>query len=262
MDEEPARPRVPEPVPTADGSRTLRHPEAGDTYGSHHGAATEARHVFLRGSGVQERLAAGRPTRVLEVGLGTGLNLTTTWAHARAHDAPLAYVALEREPLAPDLLAALRPETWVEDPGVASAWRATAAELHDAWAAGARGLWRPARAEGPAAAGLDLTVALGDAVAPDRSGPSDVARRALELGPFEAVYHDAFRPEANPDLWTPAFLGACAAALAPGGRWVSYSVAGAVRRALAAAGLSVAKRPGPPGGKREMLVAWREGDAS
>lgn len=260
MDDGPSKPRLPEVVPTGDGSRTLRHPVAGDTYGSHHGAATEARHVFLSGSGVHERLAAGRPTRILEVGLGTGLNLTTTWAHARAHGAPLTYVALEREPISPAALAALRPESWGEDPRVASAWRAVAAEAYRAAAAGSEGLWRPGPGFGLAVAGLDLTVALGDAVAPDGTGPSELARRALALGPFDAVYHDAFRPEANPGPWTPAFLAACAGALVPGGRWVSYSVAGAVRRALAEAGLTVAKRPGPPGGKREMLVATRPGD--
>jgi tRNA U34 5-methylaminomethyl-2-thiouridine-forming methyltransferase MnmC len=39
-------------------------------------------------------------------------------------------------------------------------------------------------------------------------------------------------------------------------------VQGGVRRALAAAGLEVAKVPGPPGGKREVLRARRSAPAS
>jgi tRNA U34 5-methylaminomethyl-2-thiouridine-forming methyltransferase MnmC len=59
----------------------------------------------------------------------------------------------------------------------------------------------------------------------------------------------------NPEAWTEPLLARLAARLLPGGVWVSYSVQGRVRRALAAAGLRVAREPGPPGGKREMLRA-------
>ena len=38
---------------------------------------------------------------------------------------------------------------------------------------------------------------------------------------------------------------------------MSFTVAGAVRRALTAAGLDARKVPGPEGGKREVLVAER-----
>ena len=71
------------------------------------------------------------------------------------------------------------------------------------------------------------------------------------------IYHDAFSPASQPELWTPAFLTGLAGALGPGGCLVSYSVNGAVRRALGALGLRVEKLPGPPGGKREMLRAHR-----
>jgi tRNA U34 5-methylaminomethyl-2-thiouridine-forming methyltransferase MnmC len=37
----------------------------------------------------------------------------------------------------------------------------------------------------------------------------------------------------------------------------NYSVKGDVRRALQKVGFTVEKRPGPPGGKREMLVATK-----
>ena len=59
---------------TGDGSLTLHSERYGQTFHSHHGAVTEARHVFLDASGVAERLLRGQETRVLEVGFGTGLN--------------------------------------------------------------------------------------------------------------------------------------------------------------------------------------------
>lgn len=75
----------------------------------------------------------------------------------------------------------------------------------------------------------------------------------------DAVYHDAFSPAELPELWTEAFLARLAARLTPSGTVVSFSVAGPVRRALAAVGLKVDKVAGPPGGKREVLVARMPG---
>ena len=75
------------------------------------------------------------------------------------------------------------------------------------------------------------------------------------FGPFDAIYLDPFSPDVDPEAWRPEILSALVATLAPGGALATYSVQGAVRRALAATGLDVAKRPGPPGGKREVLLA-------
>ncbi|MEX2502894.1 MAG: tRNA (5-methylaminomethyl-2-thiouridine)(34)-methyltransferase MnmD, partial [Trueperaceae bacterium] len=240
---------------TGDGSRTLHHAEAGQTYGSEHGAVAEARHVFLHGSGVAERLAAGRPTRVIEVGLGSGLNLLLTWDRARRCGTSLAYLAFEREPPRPAEVAALGYHDLVDDPALVPAWLRVLESLQRHAADGAPRLWTSSDGpdgtsvgDGPALPGLTLQVALGDALAGDGVSPSVLTRGALAQHPADAVYHDAFSPAASPGLWSPAFLTACAGALAPGGTWVSYSVAGSVRRALAEAGLEVRKLRGPPGG--------------
>ena len=83
------------------------------------------------------------------------------------------------------------------------------------------------------------------------------ARHAALPVSAHAVYHDAFSPDVNAELWESTFLGRLFGALAPGGSLVSYTVKGVVRRRLAALGFEVSKAPGPPGGKREMLVARR-----
>ncbi len=85
----------------------------------------------------------------------------------------------------------------------------------------------------------------------------EASAQPLPKGSVHAVYHDAFSPEVNPELWTEDFLGKLVAALKPGGTLVSYCVQGAVQRRLEALGTEVAKRPGPKGGKREVLTAHK-----
>lgn len=218
---------------TDDGSRTLMAPRYGESYHSQRGALTEARHVFLEGSGVARRLAEGLPTTVLEVGFGAGLNALVTLAAPRR--APLAYVALERDLLPAEALYALDYRSLLPDPAPADALLA--------WLAGVSAA-APAR-HATELAGAHLELVLGD------------ARDAVLPTGVHAVYHDAFSPDVNPELWDEAFLATLFAALAPGGRLASYTVKGAVRRRLEAVGFEVRKVPGPPGGKREVLVAQR-----
>lgn len=221
-------------VTTRDGSRTLQGD--GESFKSLSGALTEARWVYLEGSGVGQRLRSGRPTRLLEIGFGSGLLFLVSAALATQAGTPLQYVGVEQQPPDAATLAELgyaqllAPSTL---PAQLIAWRRSAP--------------------------LDM------AVQQFSAGPVTLQLHvgdALSLpwqGQFHAIYHDAFSPAANRPLWEPAFLASLAGALTPGGRLVSFTVAGQVRRALAAAGLTVAKVPGPPGGKREVLVAQRPG---
>ena len=82
-------------VNTADGSRTLYSDHYEQTMHSRRGALTESRHVFLKGAGVAARLGQDEPTRVLEIGFGTGLNFFVTADAALRADTPLTYVALD-----------------------------------------------------------------------------------------------------------------------------------------------------------------------
>lgn len=246
---------------TGDGSLTLFDPATGESYHSDRGAWSETLHVFLGASGVADRLADGRTTHVVEVGLGTGTNLLATLDAAIAGDAKLHYRALELRPPPVDAVRALDLGRRLARPELEAAWLDVLTELHAAADRDARRAGAPHRGgtDAPHAfafpGGATLEVALDDAATDD--GPSPLAAAALEAGWAHAVFHDAFSPGTSPELWTDAFLGACARALAPGGAWVSYTVAGVVRRSLAGHGLRVEKLPGPPGGKREMARAVR-----
>lgn len=233
---------------TRDGSCTLYSARYAQAYGSQHGALTEAQEVFLAPSGVAARLASGEVVRVLEVGFGTGLNFfVTARAALAAPGAQLHYTALERDLLSAAEVAALGYGELLGEGDLLAAYSSWRAGLTSA--AGVQRFLFPARA-----ARVTLELHLGDAAALAATG-------ALPRGPFRAVYQDAFSPEANPELWTPDFLEALTSALEPGGTLTSYCVKGVVRRRLAALGLTVSRRPGPPGGKREVLLARRWGRA-
>jgi tRNA U34 5-methylaminomethyl-2-thiouridine-forming methyltransferase MnmC len=221
-----------ERVRTNDGSWTLSSSRYGETYRSRHGALSEARHVFVEGSGIAVALAAGRSVRVLEIGLGTGLTLALSATAALHGAAALHYVAVEHDPLPADVVASLALDE-AADPDFVAALV---------------GWWRTFPEGQPAPlqhGGVRVEAILGDAT------------QVALPGGVDALFLDGFSAAVNPELWTPEMLARFAAALAPGGTLVSYSVRGSVRRALAAAGLEVERCPGPPGGKRQSLRALR-----
>lgn len=234
------------PIETADGSRTLFSERFGQTMHSEHGAVTEATWVFLQASGVAERLACGEHAHVLEVGFGTGLNFLVTADFACARGASATYVALERILPPPEAMAALGHAGHLAHPRIASDLMRGLDRVRDREPAhttehAPTGFAEPLEL---AVCGATLELRLGDATHTD-----------LEPDRYHAVYHDGFSPDANPELWTEGFLAKLERTLAPGGVLVTYTVKGTVRRALADMGLDVEKRPGPPGGKREMLWA-------
>lgn len=239
---------------TGDGSATLFNERFQEAFHSGHGAAAESRHVFLGASGVQERLLAGQTSIVLEIGFGLGLNFVLTAAQALQSGAALRYVALELELQSAAVLARLNyaafaPELWA----ALLDWRNQLCDTPE----------YPVTFSFPADGGLiELQVVPGDATSLLRPA-SEPAGTKLQLppgvqpGPFNAVYQDAFSPAANPELWSPTFLAGLLSLLEPGGKLVTYSVNGQVRRSLLQLGAEVSKQPGPAGGKREMLLAVR-----
>lgn len=218
-----------------DGDRPVstRH---GDAYYAADGLA-EARHVYLEGCGLPARLAPGFV--LAETGFGAGLNLAAAWAAWRAAGVagPLRYVGFEAHPMTAGQMARALgafPEIAAEAATLVAAWGASSGPVR--------------RMRAP---GLDATVVLGDAR----------TRVPAWDGRADAWFLDGFAPARDPAMWEPPLLRAVAERLAPGGRAATFTAAGAVRRALAEAGLDVERRPGH-GRKRHMTVARRPaGDA-
>lgn len=225
-----------QPQTSGDGSDTLFSAEYQETFHSTFGALTETEHVFLNGTGVTQRLAEGQPTRVLEVGFGTGLNFWVTARHSRAAGTPLDYVALEKYLLPAETLARLNH----------GALPAVAQDIRQAFLTWRAGLPDPRP-------GSSLRWNFGDSIRLDLI-VGDAAIAPIPPRDYHAIYQDAFSPKNNPELWTPDFFARLFEVLAPGGKLATYSVKSEVRRGLAAVGFQLQKRPGPPG-KREILVA-------
>jgi len=195
-----------------------------DPYFSLAGGLAETRHVFLAGNGLPERLADG--FQIAELGFGTGLNLLALALMWQAMGAPgtLRFTSFEAFPMAaPDMARALAtfPEA-----------AAISAPLIAARAAGATEMALP---------GIRVALILGD------------ARQTLPLWPYraDAWFLDGFSPAKNPEMWGEDLMAAVATHTAPGGSFATYTAAGHVRRALAAAGFDVARQPGFAG-KRHM----------
>lgn len=212
-------------VRTADGSSTLLDPSLEEPYHSLHGALQESWHVFI----VNGLRAVDKPeVDVLEVGLGTGLNMLLTWLQCVEGKCRVRYTALEPHPLPRPLLQAVDHCTQCGVPTLTDAWLDAITAAPDTLTEGLGGFrfsWRKAGVE-----------ALADEAA------------------FDVVYFDAFAPRKQPDLWTAAVFSRLFTALRPGGVLVTYSAKGEVRRTLEAVGFRVDKPTGPPG-KRHMLRA-------
>jgi tRNA 5-methylaminomethyl-2-thiouridine biosynthesis bifunctional protein len=212
----------------------------GDVYFSAADGLAESRAVFLAGCGLPEAWRGRRRFTVGELGFGTGLNilaLLDLWRRERPPAGRLHVFSIEAHPLrSEDAARALG--AWPELADLAGL-------MVRAWPGQARG-WR--RIELPAlGASLDLA-------------HLDVLEALSSwTGRADAWFLDGFAPAANPGMWSQAVLDLVAARSAPGARAATFTVAGAVRRGLAEAGFSVAKRPGF-GRKRERLEARSPGE--
>ncbi len=218
---------------TDDGAPRSR--DIDDVYFSRGGGFAETRAVFLRGCGLPEGWRGRRAFVIGELGFGTGLNALATWAQWRASrdaGAVLHFISVEGFPLAREEAArALAPFAEVAP---------LAEKLLARWPVRARGAQRLWFAED----GFALTVI---------HAPAAEALAGF-VGAVDAWFLDGFTPARNPDMWDDALMARIAALSAPGARLATYSVAGAVRRSLVAAGFTVEKMPGFSG-KRERLEA-------
>jgi tRNA 5-methylaminomethyl-2-thiouridine biosynthesis bifunctional protein len=235
MDEPPASPVIFD----ADGApRSRRY---GDIYFSRDGGLAESQAVFLAGCRLPERWAGRRRFTVAELGFGTGLNILAVLDLWRAHrpvGGQLSIFSVEAEPLTADE-ARRALGAW---PGVGE----VADLLLSRWPGRRRGFHRVDLPE----LGATFDLAVMDAEA------------ALEAwdGRADAWFLDGFAPSVNPQMWTEKLMALVAARSAPGARAATYTVAGQARRALAAAGFTLERRPGF-GAKRERLEATALGRA-
>ena len=214
----------------------------GDVYFSSVDGLAETRAVFLDGCGLPDAWAGRDHFTVGELGFGTGLNIAALldlWRRSGPPGGRLHIFSVEGHPISRDA-AARALAVWPELGEAAGA-------LLDAWPGRAHGFHR---LDLPGFnATLDLAVMeVGEAL-------------AAWDGAADAWFLDGFSPALNPAMWREDILAAVATRSAPGARAATFTIAGAVRRGLVAAGFEIERRPGF-GRKRERLEARAPGAAT
>ena len=205
---------------TADGSPTLFLPEINEHYHSVNGAVQESQHVYITAGFNQ---CTQNPIHVLELGLGTGLNVLLTAMEAERRGVQVIYTALEKYPLSNEIAGNLHyfaeKSEWFQ-------------QIHAMeW-------------EKPLALASFFTL---------HKIRTDF-RDFSYSGKYDVVYYDAFAPDKQPEVWSQELLDALFKAMHPAGILTTYCAKGHIRRMMQRSGFSVERIPGPPG-KREMLRA-------
>lgn len=211
---------------TDDGSHTLYRADLNETYHSHKGARGESEYVFI-----QEGLAwffrgiSAQTCRVLEVGLGTGLNAWLSWKYAEENHRSITYHTLEPLPVPSSIYANLNYAS--EGPDAEIFQKIHACE----WG---------------------KEVNLSDRLTLFKY--QEKLETFTEQIEVDVVFMDAFAPSKQPEVWVRSNLQKCYDLLISGGFLVTYCAQGQFKRDLKACGFEVSSLPGALG-KKEMVRA-------
>src|SRR6056297_2173256 len=214
-----------------------------DGYFSRDDGAGESRAVFIEGNHLPARFARLAPDELFvigETGFGTGLNMllaADSFTRIAPSAARLSLVSADRHPLHPEDLA----RALSAGPELATLSEPLQAEYPPL----TPGFHRLRLAEN-----IDLTLMFGDAETMWRHSDATVDAWCL----------DGFAPDRNPALWQPGLLETLAGHSRPGSTLATFTVAGAVRRGLGAAGFEIRRLPGF-GRKRQRLEGHLPGAA-
>lgn len=222
-------------IQTQDGSRTIHIEEWAESYHSVHGAVQEAVHVFMK-NGLEEVAKNKAKLKILEIGYGTGLNALLTVLFASKRNLSIDYVGIEKFPVSREELFALNyAESCakiVEDP--IEKIEETQQKMFDA----------PWESFSEITSCFNLKKVQLDFFDLPKLLDHD----------FDLIYFDAFGSRVQPELWEMDLLQKVVEKMNNESQFTTYAAKGSLKRALKSLGLTVEKRPGPPG-KREMMIA-------
>lgn len=217
-------------IVTSDGSHSLEVEEWGETYHSIHGAIQESNHVYIE-QGLMKFMNQ-EEIKIVEFGLGTGLNAFLTMAATIPKHKKIVYHSIEAFPLIQEEYELLTFPTLLPefDEG-----EAIFKALH-------RTPW-------------DEEVSLHPQVKLHKL-KATFETVELQSNDFDLVYFDVFGYQFQPHLWSEAIFKTAYNSLRQGGVLVTYACRNPIKRNMKAAGFTIEIVPGPPG-KREMLLAYK-----
>lgn len=213
-------------IVTKDGSHSLYNSELQETYHSVGGAIEESKYIYIN-EGLKIVSSKLNSIKILEVGLGTGLNAILTLKEAEDSKLNIYYATLEPYPLTneitgnlnyPDLLPEYLKENFLK--------------LHSS-------SWEK---------NIQLTPHFHFTKKQTRLEEFETDEK------FDLVYFDAFAPSKQADIWNINNLKKVRSMMNQGGTLVTYCSRGQFKRDLKEVGFTVESLPGPLG-KREMTRA-------
>ena len=192
-------------ITTGDGSHTLFVPWLNEHYHSTFGAVSESLHVFIQ-AGFRFVIRDTSEVRLLEVGMGTGLNAMLTLEEADKENIRLQYTGVEPYPLPWEILGKLNYPAQCHTIQAGRWWQQIHKEANwNEWHSFTSNLalmkWR----------------GFFEDFIPEHAGS------------YNLVYFDAFAPTVQPDLWEFQIFEKLAPWVEPGGVLVSYSSKGSFR---------------------------------
>lgn len=214
---------------TSDGSATLFHPELNETYHSLHGALSESYHVYIQNGLNLRKNDQIQSLNLLEIGLGTGLNLLLTLLN-RPNGLNINYTSIEPFPLSQSVIQAYYADftqpianaelmTKISELP-AFEWHELESDFNFRWL---------------------------------KSKIQDLSLKDLQAD-YDLVYFDAFAPSRQPEMWTPDVLELIYASMRSKGVLTTYCAQGQFKRNLKLTGFDT-QHPKGANGKREMTIA-------
>lgn len=205
---------------THDGSPTILHNTLGVTYHSVFGARGESEYVFIQQSELENKLNTQNTVKIVEIGLGTGLNAWLTYNLAKKHPhTNVIYTSFEIFPLKKEVLIS---------------YYEALNDLHFA----------------EVIAGFPKNVVL-DNFETDFQNLSWLDTRLSECT-TDIIFYDAFAPKVCPELWTEEAIQKAVDILKTGGIMTTFSITGELKRILKKMPVQILTPKGF-GKKREML---------
>lgn len=214
-------------IETNDGSSSLFVPELNETYHSVKGAETESTFVYID-HGLRLIDQNIEPIRVLEVGMGTALNVLLSYEFALAENRKIELVTLEPYPIDIEQIKQLNYASnrtkEVQDVFL---------QFH----------------ESPFGRTIEI-----DPYFSFRKEQVRLQEYTPQEDFFHVVYFDAFAPSKQSEIWEKDLLAKLFTSMKSGGVLTTYCSQGQFKRDLKEVGFDVKNPPGPMG-KKQMTVA-------
>lgn len=220
-------------ITTSDGSHSIFVPELNEHYHSIHGAIQESNHVFIE-AGLKQISKDRSEINILEIGMGTGLNVLLTFFETANSSLKITYTAIEAFPIKEDLVKELNYADLLSPSESISN-----SELQQIFNKIHSSEWNK-----------EIFISKNFML----HKVNDELKNVELKNKFDLIYFDAFGPPVQPEMWTEEIFQKIADTTAPKGILVTYCAKGEVKRTLKKVGFTVESIPGPPG-KREMIRA-------